>query len=224
MNTEGTMTGEVATMTERSGTMTMREPTALDMPPVERLEPIHTKGLQRVFGFLRVAMGWTFLWAFLDKAFGLGFGTGRNAETGAIVFGGPDAWINGGSPTVGVLGFAMKGPFKGFYQSITGYTMGAAGPQAAAWIDWVYMVSMLAIGVALILGIGTRLAALGGIAWMAIFYTATAIWPDNNPFLDNHIIEAVVLAGLFLANAGRYYGLGKAWQRLDIVKGRRYLY
>jgi thiosulfate dehydrogenase (quinone) large subunit len=102
--------------------------------------------------------------------------------------------------------------------------MGAAGPQAAAWIDWVYMVSMLAIGVALILGIGTRLAALGGIAWMAIFYTATAIWPDNNPFLDNHIIEAAVLAGLFLANAGRYYGLGKAWQRLDIVKGRRYLY
>ena len=60
--------------------MTMREPTALEMPPVERLEPIHTKGLQRVFGILRVAMGWTFLWAFLDKAFGLGFGTGRNVR------------------------------------------------------------------------------------------------------------------------------------------------
>jgi hypothetical protein len=41
-------------------------------------------------------MGWTFLWAFLDKAFGLGFGTGRNSETGAILFGGPDAWVNGG--------------------------------------------------------------------------------------------------------------------------------
>ena len=83
---------------------TTREGTAIEMPPMERLEPIHTKGLQRVFGLLRVAMGWTFLWAFVDKLFGLGFATGRNAETGAIVFGGPDAWINGGSPTAGVLG------------------------------------------------------------------------------------------------------------------------
>ena len=48
-----------------------------DMPPIERLEPIHTIGLQRVFALLRLAMGWTFLWAFLDKAFALGFSTGR---------------------------------------------------------------------------------------------------------------------------------------------------
>ena len=40
----------------------------LEIPALERLEPIHTKGLQRVFGALRLAMGWTFLWAFLDKA------------------------------------------------------------------------------------------------------------------------------------------------------------
>ena len=202
---------------------TMREVTAVEMPPMERLEPIHTKGLQRVFGFLRVAMGWTFLWAFVDKLFGLGFATGRDAETGAIVFGSADAWVNGGSPTAGVLGFALKGPFKGFYETITGVQMSAAGPAAAGWVDWVFMLSMLGIGLALILGIGVRLAALGGIAWMAIFYTATAIWPDNNPILDNHIIEAVVLAGLFLANAGRYYGLGKVWQGLGFVKDRKYL-
>ena len=203
---------------------TTREVAAVEMPPMERLEPIHTKGLQRVFGLLRVAMGWTFLWAFIDKLFGLGFATGRDVETGAIVFGGPDAWINGGSPTAGVLGFALKGPFKGFYEAITGAQMGAAGPTAAGWVDWVFMLSMLAIGVALILGIGVRLAALGGIAWMAIFYTATAIWPEHNPFLDDHVIEAVVLAGLFLANAGRYYGFGRAWQRLGFVKDRKYLY
>ena len=55
---------------------TTREVAAVEMPPMERLEPIHTKGLQRVFGILRVAMGWTFLWAFIDKLFGLGFATG----------------------------------------------------------------------------------------------------------------------------------------------------
>jgi hypothetical protein len=51
--------------------------TQLEMPALERLEPIHTKGLQRVFALLRLALGWTFLWAFLDKAFALGFSTGR---------------------------------------------------------------------------------------------------------------------------------------------------
>lgn len=193
----------------------MRE---VEMPTMERLEPIHTKGLQRVFGLLRMAMGWTFLWAFVDKLFGLGFATGRNAETGAIVFGGPDAWINGGSPTAGVLGFVMKGPFKGFYQTIAGYQMTQAGPTSAGWVDWAYMLSMLLIGGALILGIGVRLAALGGIAWMAVFYTATAVWPENNPLLDDHIVYAIVLVGLLLANAGRYYGLGKIWQRTELVK------
>jgi thiosulfate dehydrogenase (quinone) large subunit len=117
-----------------------------------------------------------------------------------------------------VLGFAMKGPFVHFYQTITGYQMTAAGPTSAAWVDWVYMLSMLLIGTALILGVGVRLAAIGGIIWMAIFYTATAIWPEHNNFVDEHVILALVLAGLFLANAGRYYGLGKVWQRTEFVQ------
>ena len=70
----------------------------------------------------------------------------------------------------------------------------------------------------------TRLAAAGGIIWMAIFYTATAIWPENNPFVDEHVVYIVVLVGLILANAGRYYGLGKIWQRYGFVKNRAYLY
>jgi thiosulfate dehydrogenase [quinone] large subunit len=96
--------------------------------------------------------------------------------------------------------------------------MGAAGPTAAGWVDWVFMLSMLGIGLALLLGVGVKLASLGGIAWMAIFFTATAIWPEHNPFVDEHVIEALVLAGLFLANAGRYLGLGKIWQRTELVK------
>jgi len=123
--------------------------TPLDIPELERLEPIHTKGLQRVFALLRVAVGWTFLWAFLDKAFALGFSTGRVLnDAGATVkidFFGDAAWIHGASPTAGVLGFATKGPFVDFYHSITGFQMTAAGPTSAAWVDWVYMLSMLLI-------------------------------------------------------------------------------
>jgi thiosulfate dehydrogenase [quinone] large subunit len=161
-----------------------------------------------VWGLLRIAMGWTFLWAFLDKAFALGFSTGRNPETGAIDFFGDAAWVNGGSPTDGVLTFALKGPFKGLYEGLAGHS----------WVEWGYMLSMLLIGLALVFGIGTRLAAIGGIVWMAIFYTATAIWPEHNPFLDDHVVYVIVLAGIAYVGAGRYLGFGKYWERLSIVK------
>jgi thiosulfate dehydrogenase (quinone) large subunit len=159
-------------------------------------------------GVLRILMGFTFLWAFLDKAFALGFSTGRNPETGVIDFFGPDAWIKGGSPTDGVLLYALKGPFKGLYDGLAGQT----------WVEWVYMLSMLLIGLALILGIGTRLAAIGGIVWMTIFYTATAIWPEHNPFVDDHVVYVVLLAALALLGAGSYLGLGDRWNRPALVK------
>jgi thiosulfate dehydrogenase [quinone] large subunit len=197
---------------------TFDKTTGVEIPALEALEPVHTRGLQRVFGVLRIALGWTFLWAFIDKAFALGFHTGR-LEDGTIDFFAKDvAWLNGGSPTVGAVGFAVHGPFTDTFQTIAGYQMTAAGPQVAGWFDAVYMVSMLLIGLGLILGIGVKLAAIGGILWMAAFYLGTAIWPENNPFMDDHIVYAVVLVGIMLANAGRYYGLGKAWQRTNLVK------
>ena len=200
----------------------------IDIPEIERLEPVHTKGLQRVMGILRLAMGWTFLWAFLDKAFGLGFSTGRivneAGQATGIDFFGPDAWIGGGSPTAGAVGFALKGPFADNIQTITGYQMTQAGPQVAGWLDWVYMVSLLLIGLGLITGVMTRIAAVGGILWLAAFYVGTAVWPEHNPFLDDHVVYAVILVGLILANAGRYWGLGKIWQRYELVRDRRYLY
>jgi thiosulfate dehydrogenase [quinone] large subunit len=202
--------------------------THAEMPVLERLEPVHTPGLQRVFGILRLLLGFTFLWAFVDKLFALGFSTGRVVDdlgsTVQIDFFGDAAMINGASPTAGVIGFGLKGPFADTIQSITGYSMTQAGPTVSAWVDWVFMASLLLIGLGLTLGVMMRLAAFGGIAWMAIFYLATAIWPEHNPFVDEHVIYAVVLVGLILANAGRYWGLGKIWQRVGWVENRRWLY
>ena len=164
-------------------------------------------------GVLRMFMGFTFLWAFLDKAFALGFSTGRNPETGVINFFGSDAWIKGGSPTDGVLLFALKGPFKGLYDGLAGQT----------WVEWVYMLSMLLIGTALILGVATRLAAIGGVIWLTIFYTATAIWPEHNPFLDEHVVYAVLLVALVLLGAGSYLGLGDRWNRTRLVQRLSFL-
>jgi len=198
------------------------------MPEVERLEPVHIRGLQRTAGVLRMMLGFTFLWAFLDKAFALGFSTGRvvndAGETVKIAFFGDAAWIHGASPTAGAIGFALKGPFADAIHTATGFQMTQSGPTVNPWIDWVYMLSMLLIGLGLLTGVMTRLAAVGGIVWLAVFYLGTAIWPENNPVLDEHVIYAVVLLALIFANAGRYWGLGKIWQRVDWVKDRRYLY
>jgi thiosulfate dehydrogenase [quinone] large subunit len=168
----------------------------------------------RIWGLLRISVGWVFLWSFLDKAFALGFTTGR-AESGAIDFFGPAAWINGGSPTEGFLQFGVhtKGFFVDLYQGLAG----------AAWVDWVYMLSMLLIGVGLIFGIGTRLAAIGGILWMAMFYTASAVWPEHNPFMDEHVIYAIVLAGVAYVGAGRFLGLGRWWERTALVQRAPFL-
>ena len=68
-----------------------------------------------------------------------------------------------------------------------------------------------------------RLAALAGIAWMVLFYTAAAIWPEHNPFLDDHVIEAIVLAGIAYVSAGRYLGLGRRWESTRLVRRHRIL-
>ena len=94
----------------------------------------------------RLAIGFTFLWAFVDKTFGLGYAT--PAER---------AWIEGGSPTSGFLG-GVEGPFDWLFTPLAGQ----------AWADWLFMGGLLGIGLALILGVALRIAAASG-ALLLIF-------------------------------------------------------
>ena len=165
------------------------------------------KGTRYAAAVLRISLGWVFLWAFLDKTFALGFGTGRNGETGVVDYFGDAAWINGGSPTEGFLSFGTKGPFAEFFQSFAG----------AAWADALFMLGLLGIGAALILGIGIRIAAVSGATMLLGMWAASAIWPDNNPFMDDHIVYAIALGLLAFIGAGRTWGLGKMWERTPFV-------
>ena len=144
----------------------------------------------------RFSLGWVFLWAFLDKTFGLGYAT--KAE---------DAWLDGGSPTYGFLNFAATGPFEDFYKSIAG----------DAWADWLFMIGLAGIGIALIAGIAMRIAAAAGTLLLVMMWTAV-LPPENNPFMDDHIIYALVLVLLAAIGAGRFAGLGTAWEKLPIVQ------
>jgi thiosulfate dehydrogenase [quinone] large subunit len=42
--------------------------------------------------------------------------------------------------------------------------------------------------------------------------------PENNLFLDDHLIYALVLAVLALSGAGHTLGLGSMWEKLPSVK------
>ena len=73
--------------------------------------------LPYVWAATRLALGWIFLWAFLDKLFGLGHDTPSSAS-----------WLNGGNPTEGYLS-GSRGAFSGIYHDIAG-----------GWlVNWLFM-------------------------------------------------------------------------------------
>ena len=137
-----------------------------------------------VFAALRIVLGCTFLWAFLDKLFGFGFATPSERS-----------WINGGSPTKGFLANSADGPFAGFYKDIAG----------AGWADWLFMAGLAGIGVALVLGVGMRVAAVSG-AVLYLMMWSVVLPPANNPVVDEHVIGALVVIALALVHAGDTFG------------------
>jgi thiosulfate dehydrogenase (quinone) large subunit len=164
----------------------------------------------RALAVTRIAIGFIFLWAFLDKLFGWGYATQSKG-----------AWISGGSPTQGFLSHVDVGPFESTFKGMAG----------AGLADWLFMLGLLGIGVAVILGIGLRLSAIAGSIMMILMWAAE--WPldritsagdpsmSTNPIVDYHIIDALVLIVLAATYAGHTWGLGKAWERL--VRGTRWL-
>lgn len=172
-------------------------------------------GLNRALATLRIAFGVTFLWAFLDKAFALGFSTGAiiDPETGArtgIDFMAKDAaWFNGGSPTEGFLSFAVPAdnPFKGFFNGLAGYAV----------VDWLFMLGLLGIGVTLLLGVGIRIGTAAG-ALMYAFMYAASVPLENNPVVDDHFTGLIVMIVLGLAAVGTTWGLGRQWRQTSLVE------
>ena len=160
----------------------------------------------------RIGLGWIFLWAFLDKTFALGHDTGKDAATGAVDHFGAAAWIHGASPTEGFLGFAAQGPLSGLYHQLAGNVV----------VDWLFMLGLLAIGGALVLGVAMRFAACAG-ALMTVLMWSAVLPPANNPFMDDHLVYALVLVLLALVHAGHTFGLGRMWERLPIVRDHAFL-
>jgi thiosulfate dehydrogenase [quinone] large subunit len=98
------------------------------------------------------------------------------------------------------------------YHSMSGQT----------WADWLFMAGLLGIGLALVLGVGMRIAAAAGSLLLVLMWSAE-LPLANNPFLDEHLVYAMVLVALALAGAGRTLGLGRQWERLSFVQRNGWL-
>ena len=185
---------------------TIREQAHRVTVTAETAVPAASPVAYRALAVLRIAFGLTFLWAFFDKMFALGFHTGYDQQGNLDRFG-DAAWIHGGSPTQGFLAFGADGPFESFYHSIAGDT----------WVNWLFMLGLLGIGLALTLGIGMRIAAVAG-AVLYLMMWSVVLPPENNPVLDDHILGAITVVVLALFYAGDTWGLGRWWAQTSLVK------
>ena len=166
----------------------------------------------KALAVLRIATGYIFLWAFLDKLFGL-----RYSTTSA------GAWIHGGSPTKGFLSHVAVGPLQGPMHSMAG----------TWWADGLFMLGMLAVGTATILGIALRPAAIAGAIIMALMWlaefppaqhtSAGAASGSSNPIVDYHVIYALALIVCAMTYAGHVWGLGRWWSSLPLISKSRLL-
>ena len=186
---------------------TLHHPTDVDVQ-IEQDVVTHTAA-RRALGALRIGFGVTFLWAFFDKLLALGYATGVNPETGAVDRFGPDAWINGGSPTFGFLTFGVPedNPFREFFNGLAGDT----------WVNWLFMLALLGIGLALTFGVGIRIAAASG-ALLYLMMWVASMPLENNPVVDDHLLGAVTMVVLATTLAGDTWGVGKQWARTNLVR------
>lgn len=170
-----------------------------------------TSTAAKAIAALRIAVGFTFVWAFLDKLFGWHYST-PSAK----------AWIHGGSPSAGFLSHVEVGPFQSTFHSISGMW----------WADWLFMLGLLGIGVALMAGVAVRIGATAGIVMLALMWLATfpfaqtdstgAPTSSTNPLVDQHLMDALVLLVLALTYAGTTWGLGRTWARIPFVSQHRW--
>ncbi len=149
-----------------------------------------------LLGLLRIFFGFEFLWAFLDRFFGLGIATAPEAS-----------FLSGAKQTEGYLMFVTNpdSPFAFIFN----------GPDAlllelGVLVDLMYMGMLLVGGVTLLTGMGVR---IGGLSTALFFFSVwlSAIPPQYNPFIEEHFLQMWILLFFAISSSGYWLGLGEHW-------------
>jgi thiosulfate dehydrogenase [quinone] large subunit len=107
---------------------------------------------------------------------------------------------------------ASRGPFADFFRWIAGQ------PNLLDNANVVTMWGLTIVGLLLILGLFTRLAALGGIGFILLFYLATPPFigyfysiPSEGSYLivNKNLVELAALVVILLTGSGKFAGLDR---------------
>jgi thiosulfate dehydrogenase [quinone] large subunit len=105
-----------------------------------------------------------------------------------------------------------RGPFADLFRWL------ASQPNLLANADLITMWGLIAVGVLLILGLFTRLASLGGIGFIVLFYLCNPPFvgyfysiPSEGSYLivNKNLVELSALIVIFMTGSGRFAGLDR---------------
>jgi thiosulfate dehydrogenase (quinone) large subunit len=171
--------------------------------PVTQDDVVTRSSARHALALTRIGTAVVFLWPFTDKLVGLGYATPRER-----------AWLAGGAPTQGYLENGAQGPLASTFAAM-----------ASPVTDWLFMLGLLGVGLALLLGIGLRVAAVSGTVLFAMLWLSQ--WPlaagSTNPVVDDHVLVILLLAVLATTLAGDTWGLGRRWAALPLVRRAAWL-
>ncbi|OGM98825.1 MAG: hypothetical protein A2915_01590 [Candidatus Yanofskybacteria bacterium RIFCSPLOWO2_01_FULL_41_34] len=84
------------------------------------------------------------------------------------------------------------------------------------WVNFVNEWGLTLVGVALIIGLLVKLASVGGVLLMILYYLPVLSFPyagEHSFLVDEHIIYITTFLVLFASNAGTVWGLDSWFQK-----------
>ena len=155
-------------------------------------------------------LGRTFEFTHADTVLPLLTLAGRLVMGFFLIWSGFDKLITDFS-AAGFLTNASKGPLKDIFVDM------GTSQTAIDVIDPLVVWGQILIGFSLILGLFTRVGAFFGALQMLMFYLPT-LWPEHNPFIDDHFIYICIFALLGALGAGRIVGIDSYLEQTETVK------
>jgi thiosulfate dehydrogenase (quinone) large subunit len=153
---------------------------------------------------IRVAMGWVFLFAGIEKFLNLDGGKPFGAA-GFLQFGTAGSW-----PGVVLAKGEAINPTHQFWADL------ATNQGLMSVINVLVVFGEVAIGAALIVGLFTRFASLMGVVMLSFFYVAA--WDFSLGIVNEQLMYAIITGSLGIIGAGQVFGLDAVIEKTRFVQ------